>query len=110
YFYVDDEVVAAASERAALANVFNIDPQKIQPVAPGHVLAIKRSGEILHEPFTDPLPLRQCTFERVYFSRGNDPDIYQERKNLRRKLAPPVMKVTGGPVPNAGFSHIPNTG
>ena len=87
YFYMDEEVVAVASERAALANVFDVDPEKVEPIGPGHVLVIKRNGHIEHKPFTDPLQLRQCTFERIYFSRGNDPDIYQERKNLGQQLA-----------------------
>ena len=109
FFHIDDEVVAVASERAALANVFNIEPEQVQAIQPGHVLAIKHSGEILHEPFTDPLPLRQCTFERIYFSRGNDPDIYRERKALGRNLAPRVLDMIGGDLERAVFSYIPNT-
>ncbi len=109
FFHIDDEVVAVASERAALANVFNVDPGQIQPILPGHVLAIKRSGEILHQPFTEPLALRQCTFERIYFSRGNDPDIYQERKALGRNLAPRVLDLIGNSIEHAVFSYIPNT-
>ena len=108
FFYMDDEVVAAASERAALANVFNVDPAQVQPILPGHVLAMKRGGEIVHERFTDALPLRQCTFERIYFSRGNDPDIYKERKALGRNLAPRVLGLIGD-VEKAVFSYIPNT-
>ncbi|MHC4416293.1 MAG: amidophosphoribosyltransferase [Planctomycetota bacterium] len=109
YYYVDEEVVAAASERAALANVFNVEPCEIEPVAAGHALVIKRDGRIEHLPFTHPLPLRQCTFERIYFSRGNDPDIYQERKALGRNLAPRVLAALGDDLEHAVFSYIPNT-
>jgi amidophosphoribosyltransferase len=109
FFYIDDEVVACASERAALANVFDVAPEKIEPVKPGHVLVIKRDGRIRHEPFTEPLETRQCTFERIYFSRGNDPDIYQERKALGRQLAPRVLDVIDHDVDRAVFSFIPNT-
>jgi amidophosphoribosyltransferase len=109
FFHIDDEVVAAASERAALASVFNVDPSLIKPIEPGHVLVVKRSGTIVHERFTDPLPLRQCTFERVYFSRGNDPDIYQERKALGRHLAPRVLQAIDQDIERAVFSFIPNT-
>jgi amidophosphoribosyltransferase len=109
YFYIDHEVVAAASERAALASVFNVDPDRIEPIKPGHVLAIKRDGDIRHEPFTEPREVRQCTFERIYFSRGNDPDIYHERKELGRNLAPKVLEALNGDVDHAVFSFIPNT-
>jgi amidophosphoribosyltransferase len=109
FFYVDDEVVAAASERAALASVFNVDVGKIEAIKPGHVLEVKRDGRIRHEPFTEPRDLRECTFERIYFSRGNDPDIYRERKALGRNLAPRVLAALGGDVRDAVFSFIPNT-
>jgi amidophosphoribosyltransferase len=109
FFHVDDEVVAVASERAALANVFNVEPERIEPIKPGHALVVKRDGAWRHDQFTDPLPLRQCTFERIYFSRGNDPDIYQERKNLGRNLAPRVLEALGGSTEKAVFSYIPNT-
>jgi amidophosphoribosyltransferase len=109
FVHVDDDVIAAASERGALANVFNVDPETIQPIKPGHALVIKREGAWSMDPFTDPLPLRQCTFERIYFSRGNDPDIYQERKNLGRNLAPRVLAALGGSTEKAVFSYIPNT-
>ncbi|MCI0629979.1 MAG: hypothetical protein L0Y44_04920 [Phycisphaerales bacterium] len=109
FFHVDDEVVAVASERAAMGNVFNVEPEKVMPIKPGHGLVVKRSGKIEHAPFAEPLVERQCTFERIYFSRGNDPDIYQERKSLGRNLAPRVMKVIGERMDKAVFSFIPNT-
>ncbi|HVP74180.1 MAG TPA: hypothetical protein VMS30_10610 [Phycisphaerales bacterium] len=109
FFHADDEVVAVASERAALANVFNLEPGSIQPIKPGHALVMKRHGDPEQVQFTDSLPLRQCTFERIYFSRGNDPDIYQERKRLGRNLAPRVLQTLGGSTEKAVFSYIPNT-
>lgn len=109
YFYIDHEVVATASERAALASVFNVEPDRIEPIKPGHVLTIKRNGEIRHEPFTEPREIRECTFERIYFSRGNDPDIYHERKALGRNLAPKVLEALNGDIDHAVFSFIPNT-
>lgn len=109
FFYINDEVVAVASERAALANVFNVEPEQVEPIKPGHVLEIKHGGRIRHEAFTEARKVRQCTFERIYFSRGNDPEIYNERKNLGRNLAPRVLDALGGDVENAVFSFIPNT-
>jgi amidophosphoribosyltransferase len=109
FFYMNEEVVAVASERAALANVFDVEPAEVEPVAPAHVLVVKRDGRILHEPFTEPLETRQCTFERIYFSRGNDPDIYAERKSLGRQLAPRVLEAIDDDVDRAVFSFIPNT-
>ena len=109
YYYLDDEVVAAASERAALANVFDVEPDRIEPVEPGHCLVVKRNGHIEHERFTDPLPRRECTFERIYFSRGNDPAIYRERKALGRNLAVRVLTSLDDDPEHAVFSYIPNT-
>jgi amidophosphoribosyltransferase len=117
YFFINDEVAAVASERAALANVFNVDPERVEPIRPGHILAVKRGGEIRHEPFTEARELRQDVFERIYFSRGNDPDIYHERKALGRNLAPRVLaSLEAAETPpgsdalqHAVFSFIPNT-
>jgi len=110
FFHIDDDVVAVASERPALANVFDVEPHEIEAVRPGHVLVIKRNGHIEHKPFTQPLELRQCTFERIYFSRGNDPDIYNERKALGKALAPRVLDAIDGDLEHTVFSYIPNTG
>ncbi|MCZ6735113.1 MAG: class II glutamine amidotransferase [Planctomycetota bacterium] len=109
FFYLNDEVVAVASERAALANVFDVDPSDIEPIAPAHALVVKRDGQIDHRPFTRALALRQCTFERIYFSRGNDPAIHHERKALGYNLAPRVLKALGDELGDAVFSYIPNT-
>jgi len=109
FFLVHDECIAVASERAALSTVFNTDPRDIEPIPPGHALIIKRSGEYAIERFADPLPLRQCTFERIYFSRGNDPAIYRERKQLGRNLASRVMDAVRGDIDRIVVGFIPNT-
>jgi amidophosphoribosyltransferase len=109
FFFLDDDVLAVASERVALVSVFDVDPSRIEPILPGHVLVMKRDGRFLHEPFASSIETRQCTFERVYFSRGNDPDIYAERKSLGRHLAPRVLEAMDHDVDHAIFSYIPNT-
>jgi amidophosphoribosyltransferase len=109
FFLVTDEAVAVASERAALSTVFNRDPREIEPIPPGHALVIKRDGAFSLEPFAEPLPIRQCTFERIYFSRGNDPAIYRERKQLGQNLAPRMMELLDGNLEKAVFGFIPNT-
>ncbi|MDG2055242.1 MAG: hypothetical protein P8J86_11105 [Phycisphaerales bacterium] len=109
YWLMNDRVVAVASERGALLNVFNASVDEVQAVQPGHVLVIKRNGEVREERFADPLPIRQCTFERIYFSRVNDPDIYHQRKQLGRALAPRVLDAVKGDIENTVFSYIPNT-
>ncbi|HIA71766.1 MAG TPA: amidophosphoribosyltransferase [Phycisphaerales bacterium] len=109
FMYINDEVVACASERGALANVFDVDPDEIQQVPPGHIVVVKRDGTIKTTEFTTPLEPRQCSFERIYFSRGNDPLIYKQRKRLGANLAPRIMRVLGEDLDNAFFSYIPNT-
>ncbi|MEY3026547.1 MAG: amidophosphoribosyltransferase [Phycisphaerales bacterium] len=109
FFLVNDDCIAAASERAALSTVFNTDPRDIEPIPPGHALVIKKSGAYAIEPFTDPLPQRQCTFERIYFSRGNDPAIYRERKQLGRNLAPRIVPLVEGGFDRMVVGFIPNT-
>lgn len=106
---ITDEVVAVASERPALAAVFDVPVSMIQQLEPGHVLSVKRSGEIKIERFADPRPVRQCAFERIYFSRGNDHEIYEERKRLGENLAPRILERLGESVDHAVFSFIPNT-
>jgi len=104
-----DDIVAMASERAALMTVFDATPDQVHAVKPGHVVLIRKDGRFDELPFTKALPLKQCTFERVYFSRGNDPDIYQERKRLGRNLAPRVLEALGDDFDRSVFSYIPNT-
>ena len=109
FMLITDDVVAIASERPALASVFNVAIARVEALEPGHVLTVKRSGEIRLQRFAAPSPIRQCTFERIYFSRGNDPDIYEERKRLGMQLAPRILERLGGDVEHAVFSFIPNT-
>ncbi len=109
FVFENDECLAIASERAALVTVFDADPDDVKPLPAAHVLAMKRDGRSSIERFADPLPLRQCTFERIYFSRGNDRDIYRERKALGRQLAPRIVEVLGGDLDHAVFGFIPNT-
>jgi amidophosphoribosyltransferase len=109
YFLVLDECIAVASERAALSTVFNIDPREIEPIPAGHALVIKRDGAYALERFAEPAPLRQCTFERIYFSRGNDPSIYRERKQLGRNLVPRLVGLLDGDLERAVLGFIPNT-
>ena len=104
-----DEVIAVASERPALAAVFDVSVDQIEPLEPGHVLSIKRDGTVSTQRFAEPRPIRQCTFERIYFSRGNDHEIYEERKRLGENLAPRILERLGGSVDHAVFSFIPNT-
>ncbi|NJB86479.1 amidophosphoribosyltransferase [Lewinella marina] len=109
FYFEDDEFVAVASERPALQTVFNIPIASIKEVEPGHALIIKKSGKTSMEPFTKPLPRAACSFERIYFSRGNDRDIYLERKELGRRLARSVAQAVKYDFDNTVFSYIPNT-
>ena len=109
FIFNNDEVIACASERGALANVFNVTPDEVQQIKPGHIVAIKRDCSIAEKEFTKPLQAKQCSFERIYFSRGNDPLIYNERKRLGANLAPRILQVLGKDIENACFSYIPNT-
>lgn len=109
YYYLNDEVFAAASERVALMDAFDISEDKILPIKPGHVLVIKKSGEISETPFTSPLPEKQCSFERIYFSRASDPLIYQQRKALGKNLAARVYEAIGGDLEHAIFTYVPNS-
>jgi amidophosphoribosyltransferase len=109
FFLVLDECIAVASERAALSTVFNVDPREIEPIPAGHALVMKRNGDYALERFTEPAPLRQCTFERIYFSRGNDPSIYRERKQLGRNLAPRLVEFLEGDLDHTVVGFIPNT-
>ncbi len=109
FVYEDEQCIAVASERAALVTTFHADPDTVRPLPPGHVLAMKRDGRITLERFQDDLPIRQCTFERIYFSRGNDRDIYRERKALGRNLAPRIVDVVQGDFEHTVFGFIPNT-
>jgi amidophosphoribosyltransferase len=107
--FEDDEVVAFASERAPLMTVFDASLEQVKEVAPGHVVVVKRNGTVTSSAFTAPLPRSSCSFERIYFSRGNDLDIYKDRKALGGKLADQVLDAVGHDWGNTVFSFIPNT-
>lgn len=109
FYYYDDEIVAMASERPALQTAFNLDLEDIREIRPGNALIIKHHGKVSEELCLEPKEKLSCSFERIYFSRGNDFDIYQERKNLGRQLVPSVIKAINGDFENTVFSFIPNT-
>lgn len=109
FYFQNDEVVAFASERAPLMTVFDLPLEQVKEVAPGHVVVIKRRGALTETAFTTPLPRTSCSFERIYFSRGNDREIYAERKALGAGLADQVIKAIGHDWGRTVFSFIPNT-
>lgn len=109
FWYQDDEVVVAASERPAIMTVFDAHYDHVQELAPGHALIIKHNGAVSAKPVYDPKPRQSCSFERIYFSRGNDREIYLERKQLGRQLARPVLETLDYDWEHTIFSFIPNT-
>jgi len=109
HWYMDDEVVVVTSERPQIMTAFNIPAEKIQEIKPGHALIIRKNGDVLEKQVRTPKEKKSCSFERIYFSRGNDKDIYQERKNLGRQLTPSVLKTIDYDMSNSVFSFIPNT-
>jgi amidophosphoribosyltransferase len=109
HWFQNDEVVAFASERAPLMTVFDLAVGEVKEVQPGHVVVIKRRGVISEQPFTPALPKASCSFERIYFSRGNDVDIYRERQALGGGLAPQVIKAIDHNWSDTVFSFVPNT-
>jgi amidophosphoribosyltransferase len=109
YFYEDDEIVVVASERPVIQTVFNVDFEKVQELQPGNALIIKKNGKLTQEEITTPTIKKACSFERIYFSRGSDAEIYQERKELGKLILPDVLKAIGNDTDNTVFSYIPNT-
>jgi amidophosphoribosyltransferase len=109
YYYMDDEVVAVASEKPAIRTSFNLPYQEIKEVKPGHALIIEKDGKVSEVKITKPTAKKSCSFERIYFSRGTDEDIYKERKNLGKYLAHRVLEKIGYDIKNTVFSYIPNT-
>ena len=109
YYYSDEEIVVVASERPAIQTVFNIPFEKIEELEPGHALITKKVGGTRIKKILEPQTKKACSFERIYFSRGGDTEIYQERKNLGKALFPLVHKSIGGDLENTVFSFIPNT-
>lgn len=109
YYFMDDEIAVVASERPVIQTVFNVPFESILELPPGHALITKKGREANIVPILDALPKKSCSFERIYFSRGGDAEIYQERKNLGRMLFPSVYKAIGEDLKNTVFSFIPNT-
>ncbi len=109
FYYADDEIVVVASERPVIQTALNVKIEKIHEIEPGHALVIKKDGEIINRQFINPLPKKACSFERIYFSRGTDKDIYKERKALGELLTPSVLKEINYDLKNTVFSFIPNT-
>jgi amidophosphoribosyltransferase len=109
YFYQDDEVVVVASERPVIQTVFNVAFEKVQEIDPGKALIIKKNGTVSMQEILPPTIQKSCSFERIYFSRGSDAEIYQERKMLGRLILPAVLDSIDQDTDNTVFSYIPNT-
>lgn len=109
FWYADDEVMAVASERPVLQTAFALECEHIHELRPGEALLMRRNGSLHTEQILEPKRYSACSFERIYFSRGNDRDIYRERKALGRSLVPAVLKAIQGELADTVFSHIPNT-
>ena len=109
FYYQDDEIVVVASERPVIQTVFNVPFEAIQEITPGHAIIIKKDGRVIDEQIREALPLKACSFERIYFSRGSDAEIYQERKNLGKLIMPAVLEAVDNDTDNTVFSYIPNT-
>ncbi|MFZ6050617.1 amidophosphoribosyltransferase [Halocola ammonii] len=109
FFYEDDEVVVVTSERPVIQTAFNVPIESIKEIDPGHALIIKKDGKVSMKQVREPLERKACSFERIYFSRGSDKDIYEERKNLGRFIVPAILKSVDYDLRNSVFSFIPNT-
>ena len=109
FYYRDDEIIALASERPVLQTTFDIDSNDVHELLPGQALIVHKNGESRLEQIMPAQKLSACSFERIYFSRGSDCDIYQERKRLGEQLTQPILKAIDGDVSHSVFSYIPNT-
>jgi len=109
YYYYDDEVVVVASERPVIQTVFNVPYNKVEEIPPGYAVISKNCGEVTVEEIRKPESKKSCSFERIYFSRGSDRDIYQERLKLGEFLTPQILKTVDYDLENTVFSFIPNT-
>ncbi len=109
YYYKDDEVVVVASERPVIQTVFDVAFDDVKELEPGHAIITKKSGEVRIKKIIEPLERKACSFERIYFSRGSDSEIYQERKLLGKLIMPKVLKSINNDIKNSVFSYIPNT-
>jgi len=109
FYYMDDEVVVIASERPVIQTVFNTNFEEIKEINPGDCLVVKKSGQIQIKNVIAPVEKKACSFERIYFSRGSDKEIYNERKQLGSLLFPQILKSIEYDLENSVFSYIPNT-
>ncbi|MDP2387354.1 MAG: amidophosphoribosyltransferase [Bacteroidota bacterium] len=109
FYYHDDEIAVVCSERPIIQTVFNVPLNKVKEVIPGHAVIIKKNGTISETMIIEPLEKKACSFERIYFSRGNDAGIYKERQNLGKYLVPATLKSIDFDLRNSVFSYIPNT-
>ena len=109
FYYSDDEVVVVTSERPVIQTAFNVPIDEVKELAPGNALIIKKDGTFSSKEIIEPLEKTSCSFERIYFSRGSDADIYQERQKLGSQLCPSVLKSVDYDLKNTVFSYIPNT-
>jgi len=109
YWYEDDEIAVATSERPVIQTVFNVPLEDIKEVTPGSALIFKKNGEVFEKEILTPKVKTSCSFERIYFSRGSDKDIYNERKELGKKLVPQILTSIDQDLRNSVFTFIPNT-
>ncbi len=109
YYYINEDVIVAASERAAIRTTFNVGENEVLELMPGNALIVKNNGEYSIEQILEPKERKACSFERIYFSRGNDEKIYKERSALGRNLSATVLKAIDNDLRNTIFSFIPNT-
>ena len=109
FWYEDDEVCVVASERPVIQTAFNLKSEQVKELTPGHALILKKDGEVKETLINNPVPASKCSFERIYFSRGSDFEIYNERKELGRNIVPQIIEAIDRDLENAVFSFIPNT-
>jgi len=109
FYYKDDEVAVVASERPVIQTAFNVPIEEVHEIKPGHALIIKKDGQVSEKQVREPLEKKSCSFERIYFSRASDKDIYRERKQLGRNVVPLILKAIDNDLKNSVFSFIPNT-
>ncbi len=109
WYYVNDEVAVVASERPAIQTAFNVPAESLIEIKPGHALVIRKNGKVEQQQFREPQERKSCSFERIYFSRGSDVDIYKERKELGRVVCPEILEAVDYDLKNTVFSYVPNT-
>ncbi|MEZ4739883.1 MAG: amidophosphoribosyltransferase, partial [Flavobacteriales bacterium] len=109
FYYADEEVVVVASERPAIQTAFNVPTEEVRELTPGHALIIRKDGSFSEELVREPVEKRACSFERIYFSRGSDRDVYRERIALGRSVCPAILEAVDHDLENTVFSFIPNT-